>query len=393
MIERTLEKKLKELAKQYPVLTLTGPRQSGKTTICKLCFPHHQYVNLENLDTRQYANEDPRGFLAQFQSGVILDEVQRTPDLPSYIQGIVDEEQKPGRFILTGSQQFEVTNTINQSLAGRTAVLKLLPFSYEEIYQNKKVEIAELLYTGFYPRIHDKHLHPSEALDFYLHTYIERDLRSLLQVKDLTSFELFLRICASNIGQTLNYSSIGNEVGIDQKTVKTWLSILEASFIIFLVRPHFQNFRKRLVKSPKLFFHDVGLAAFLLGIKTAEQINLNPLKGFLFENFVIAEFLKNCFHHAQGNNLYFFRDHTGNEVDLVLDEGTELIPIEIKSGKTLHEKFLKGIRFYKKLSGKKTKKSFLIYGGSENFVYHETHTFPYFELAKLFEQLRLGITK
>ncbi|MFQ5787460.1 MAG: ATP-binding protein, partial [Thermodesulfobacteriota bacterium] len=333
MIERAVKKQVLRLTKQYPVVTITGPRQSGKTTLCQALFPDKPYVSLENPDNRRVAVKDPRQFLADFPDGVVLDEIQKAPELLSYIQGIVDEKKKEGMFIITGSQQFELMDSITQSLAGRTALVNLLPFSYEEIYSQKKrrPDINKLLFKGFYPRIFDKKLNPTEALAFYTSTYLERDVRSIIQVQDLSRFEMFLKICATQTGQILNLSHLSNECGIAVNTVKSWLSVLEASYIIFLLRPHHKNFRKRLIKSPKLYFIDVGLAAYLLDIQDETHVKNHPLRGFLFETFIVAEILKKRFNNIKTPNIYYFRDNVGNEVDVLIDMGSEVIPIEIKS--------------------------------------------------------------
>lgn len=388
MFSRIISKDLKRLSTQYPVVTMTGPRQSGKTTLCQATFPHHQYINLETLSTREFATQDPLGFLAQIKGGVILDEIQRTPNLTSYIQPIVDAENKPGRFILTGSQQFEITQTINQSLAGRTALLKLLPLSYSELYTtDSKKNISDILYAGFYPRIFDKQLNPTEALSFYLSTYVERDIRSLLHIKELSTFERFLKICATQVGQLINYTTIANDCGIDQKTVKSWLSVLEASYILFQVQPHYEHFRKRLTKSSKLFFYDVGLAAYLLGITNAEHMKTHPLKGLLFENFIVTELVKNRFNHVKDSNVYFFRDHAGNEVDVILDYGNTLLSIEIKSAETIHPDFFKGLNFYQNLAGSKNTKRFLIYAGKESYERQGINIYSYHDLDQFFSDI------
>ena len=388
IIKRKITENLIRLADQYPVITLTGPRQSGKTTLCRGTFNTYDYVSLEDLSIRAFAREDPKSFLAQFKNGVILDEIQRTPNLLSYIQGIVDEDQKNRRFILTGSQQFEVTNTINQSLAGRTALLKLLPFAYDEIYSfNSHPSMLDMLYQGFYPRIYDKKLNPTEALGFYLNTYVERDLRNLLNIKNLSLFEKFLKICATQIGRLVNYSSLANDCGVTQNTVKEWLSILEASYILFQIQPHFENFRKRLTKSSKLYFYDVGLASYLLNISNPMHIGNHPLRGELFENFIISEFLKNRYNQVKNNNLYFFRDHVGNEVDLILDYGQNLVSVEIKAGATLSGDYFKGIHYYQKLSTTKNKKKIIIYGGLDSFVRDDIHIFSCFDLESVFNYI------
>jgi predicted AAA+ superfamily ATPase len=368
MIKRSITKNLVRLAKQYPVVTVTGPRQSGKTTLCKATFPQKEYVSLENLDHRRAANKDPKQFLKDYPDGAILDEIQRAPDLLSYIQGIVDEKNKAGMFILTGSHQFELMDSVNQSLAGRTAIVRLLPFSYEEIYGIRKTkhDINQVLFTGFYPRIFDKKLNPTEALSFYMTTYIERDVRSLIQIQDLAKFELFLKVCAAQTGQLLNLSHLSNECGIAVNTAKQWLSVLEASFIVLLLRPHHKNFRKRLTKAPKLYFIDVGLAAFLLDIQDKVHLKNHPLKGYLFETFIVTELLKMRFNRIQTNNLYYFRDNIGNEVDIVLDMGSTVIPCEVKSGQTVNDDFFKGLNYYRNLNNKITN-SYLIYGGQKAY--------------------------
>lgn len=383
MIKRTIEPHLLRLAKQYPVVTLVGPRQSGKTTLCQAAFPRKPYVSLENLDNRRMALADPLRFLSQYPDGAILDEIQRAPDLLSYIQGIVDEKKKEGMFILTGSQQFELMGSMTQSLAGRTALTTLLPLSYDEIYGSvkKQPDIDEVLFTGFYPRIYDKKLNPTEALAFYTATYIERDVRVLIELKDLSRFEMFLKLCAAQTGQILNLSHLGNECGIAVNTAKSWLSVLEASYILFFLRPHHKNFRKRLIKAPKLYFVDVGLASFLLGITDKSHSKNHPLRGALFETFVIAEILKRRFNNIQTNNLYYFRDNVGHEVDVLLDKGSEVVPVEIKSGQTVADDFFKGLEYYRQLNFA-VKNSWLIYGGNKFYQENGHQVCPYYQLAK-----------
>lgn len=383
MIERTVEQHILKLATQYPVVTMTGPRQSGKTTLCQAAFPHKQYISLENLDIRRMAVNDPRQFLSNLPDGAILDEIQRAPDLLSYIQGIVDEKKKEGMFILTGSQQFELMDLITQSLAGRTALVKLLPLSYEEAYRGKKKpDLNTVLLTGFYPRIFDKKLNPTQALDFYTTTYIERDVRSLIQVQDLSRFEMFLKVCAAQTGQILNLSHLSNECGIAVNTVKSWLSVLEASYIIFLLRPHHKNFKKRLIKSPKLYFVDVGLAAFLLGIQDASHLKNHPLRGALFETFVVTEILKQRYNHIRTNNLYYFRDNVGHEVDVLLDFGSEVIAMEIKSGQTVNAEFFKALDFYGKINPA-VKAQYLIYSGDKYYKENANQVFPFEKIGDL----------
>ncbi|MCD6585781.1 MAG: ATP-binding protein [Desulfobacteraceae bacterium] len=368
MIHRAISTKTLQLADQYPVVTITGPRQSGKTTLCKMLFNEKAYVSLEDLDERQFAQNDPRGFLNRFPEGAVIDEIQRVPDLLSYIQTIVDENRKTGFFILTGSQQFDLLQNISQSLAGRTALVRLLPFTLAEAYgpSINDVSMDQMLYTGFYPRIFDKKLNPTDAMLFYINTYVERDLRALINIKDLSKFEIFLKLCAGRTGQILNLSSLGNDCGVNHSTIKSWISVLEASYIIKLLRPFYKNFNKRLIKSPKIYFLDTGLAAFLLDIGNANQIKTHPVKGHLFENFVVAEMLKYRFNMGQTDNLYFFRDNTGNEVDLICDYGQTIDAIEIKSGQTAAADFFKGLRFFSKLSND-VRRSIVLYGGSDSY--------------------------
>lgn len=366
MIPRTLSSILDKLAAQYPAVTVTGPRQSGKTTLCRTCFPDKPYLNLESPDVREYANTDPRGFLGGYPDGAILDEIQRAPDLLSYLQPIIDEENRPGRFILTGSQQFEVMNRISQSLAGRTAILKLLPFSIEELSARGSPHSADaLMLSGFYPRIHAAGLNPTQALGDYFETYVDRDLRQLVAVKDLAQFEKFVRLCAGRIGQLLNLQSLGNDVGVSHTTAKNWLTLLEASYVVFLLPPWHANISKRQIKSPKLYFHDVGLAAYLLGIESETHIDRHPLRGNLFENMIVADALKYRYHRGMRSNLHFWRDARGNEVDLVIDNGPDVQLVEIKAGATISSDWFKPLDMLAASLPDTNVKRALVYGGAE----------------------------
>ena len=367
MIQRTIEPILRQLAESYPVVTLTGPRQSGKTTLCKKVFPEYGYVNLEAPDVRSFATDDPRGFLAAYPNGAILDEIQRVPTLLSYIQTIVDERKIPGQYILTGSQQFEVMNTISQSLAGRTALLKLLPLSMSELCSNSTpANIDSTILKGFYPRIHDQKLNPTQVMGDYFETYVERDLRQLMAVKDLSQFERFVRVCAGRVGQLLNLQSLGNDVGISHACARSWLTLLEASYIVHILHPWHTNISKRLIKSPKLYFYDVGLASYLLGLENENQVNRDPLRGNLFENMVVMEALKYRYNQGKRSNLFFFRDSNGNEVDLISEQGRSLAAIEIKAGATINPDYFKGLRQFKKVIGDShAVVAGLIYGGDE----------------------------
>ena len=350
MIHRNITPLLQRLAGQYPVVTLTGPRQSGKTTLAKSLFPEKPYVTLENPDTRRFAIEDPRGFLTTYKQGAILDEIQRTPELPSYIQGMVDADTQPGRFILTGSQQFELMTQVTQSLAGRTAVLRLLPFTLAEVQRLKGtargLDLAQTVLSGFYPRIHDQKLNPSQALADYFATYVERDLRQLSAVHDLQRFERFVRLCAGRTGQLLNLDSLGNDAGVSHATARSWIDLLQTSYIVHLLPPWFTNTGKRLIKSPKLYFYDVGLACWLLGLRTPDHVTRDPLWGGLFENFVIMEALKDRLNAGESAEMYFYRDSDGNEVDLLLPTGGKLHAIEIKAGATVNPDYFKGLKTF-----------------------------------------------
>jgi uncharacterized protein len=384
MIKRRLAGKLQEWAAQYPVVTVTGPRQSGKTTLCKAVFPDKPYLSLEDLDNRDFARTDPRGFLAEIPEGAVLDEIQYAPDLVSYIQTVVDEVQQPGMFILTGSRQFEMMESVSQSLAGRTAVARLLPFSYGELYPKPDdLTIDEMLYAGFYPRIHDKKLNPTEALSFYLSTYIERDVRQILSVMNLDRFSSFIRLCAGRTGQLLNMQSIGGECGVTHNTVKSWLSVLQASGIIKLLHPWHANIGKRLVKTPKLYFIDTGLACLLLGIHRPAHLFGHPLRGALFETFVVSEALKQHAHAGLPDRLCFFRDNHGNEVDLLGESGSELVAWEIKSAMTLSSDFFKGLKMLE-ASGVGLKSQGLVYGGDRKMTRQGVGIIPWSQLDGCF---------
>lgn len=384
MIQREAAAKAVQLVGQYPVLTITGPRQSGKTTLCRMAFSDKDYSSLEEVDERLLAQEDPRGFLSRFPDGAVIDEIQRAPDLLSYIQTIVDRENREGMFILTGSQQFELLENISQSLAGRTALLRLMPFTLAEAYGDdpSAVSMEQMLYTGFYPRIFDKGLNPTEAMQFYVNTYVERDVRTLINVRDLRQFEIFLKLCAGRTGQIVNLSSLGNDCGINHETVKRWLSVLEASYIVHLLRPYYKNFNKRLIKSPKLYFWDTGLAAFLLEIQNETQMATHPLKGMLFESFAVSELLKQRFNAGRTDNLYYFRDNVGNEVDIIRDFGVEIEAVEIKSGQTASRDHFKGLAYLSRLT-ESVRKSTLVYGGEKRFVRHEVGVVPWRKVGEL----------
>jgi len=367
MIKRELGAELKVDAKQYPVVTVTGPRQSGKTTLVRKYFPKHQYQNLEEPDTREIAQTDPRGFLSANDKGLILDEIQRVPELLSYIQGIVDKTKKCGQFILTGSRNFELMETVTQSLAGRTALLCLLPLSINELKAaNIQHSLDQHLLKGFYPRVHAENLDPTKAYRNYYQTYIERDLKALIHLRDINHFQKFVRLCAGRVGQIFNASALASEVGVSVPTINSWLSILQESYVVFLLQPYYANIRKRLTKSPKLYFYDVGLAAYLLAIENETQMSRDPLRGALFENMVVMELVKYRFNGGQDHNLYFFRDERHHEIDVVIKSGSTLIGVEIKSSATFHADFLKGLKYFEKLFKSKVGRSVVIHAGDEH---------------------------
>ena len=352
MISREASDILIEMSKSFRAVALTGPRQSGKTTLVKNGFPGKPYVSLENPIERNLALTDPVRFLGRFPSGAILDEVQRAPELFSYLQQILDETNERGLFILTGSNNFLLLESITQSLAGRVGYLDLLPFSYGESITAAlpPVSLNEFIFFGGYPSlIYDKVL-PEVWFPSYVRTYVERDVRQIKNITDLNLFQRFLNLCAGRIGQQINLSNLGNDVGVDYKTIQSWLGILQASYIIHLLPPYYKNFNKRIVKSQKLYFYDTGLASFLLGLTSSGQLESSVHRGPLFENFIVSELLKSRFNKAQRSNLFYFRDSTGNEIDVLLDHGATQTVIEIKSGETLNDSFFKNLAYFEKLT-------------------------------------------
>lgn len=394
MIARHLAESLQRAASRYPALVVTGPRQSGKTTLCRELFGHHAYANLEKPDVRQFALEDTNGFLAQFEGPVILDEAQRAPELFSYILPLIDAEKSPGRFVLTGSQNFLLLERVSQTLAGRCAIFKLLPFSLRELAGNPvddvlsfgsdKVErpgqlkLAKHLFTGGFPPIHDRGYAPSDWLAQYTQTYLERDVRTVLNVGDLETFERFLRLCAGRAGQLLNYSSLAADCGVSVMTAKRWLSVLKASFTVMLLPQHHQNFNKRLVKSPKLYFYDTGLLCYLLGIRSPEELATHSARGAIFEDFVVSELSKNCFNAGLEPPLFFWRDTAGHEVDLLIERPAGLFPVEVKSGATIALDMFDGLKWWQSLAG--VEEGALIYGGDESYVRNGVKVRPWFYL-------------
>jgi predicted AAA+ superfamily ATPase len=364
LIDREIENALLSLAKQYPIVTITGPRQSGKTTLVQKLFPNKPYINLENPDLREVALQDPRAFLATIPKGAILDEIQRLPLLLSYLPEIADSRKEHGLFILTGSNQFSLLNDLTQSLAGRTVLLKLLPFSILETAELARDFTADdYLLHGFYPGIYSESLDPTIAYRSYYETYIERDLRQLIHIKDLSLFQRFVRLCAGRVGQLFNASALATEVGVSAVTIASWLSIMQASYIVYLLPPFYQNINKRLVKSAKIYFYDVGLAAYLLGIENKKQLTRDPLRGGLFENMVFMELVKKRANKGYDPNLYFYRDNHGNEVDLLFRSGSSLLPVEIKSAQTFHTDFFRGLYHLKKILPDQIETGYVVYDG------------------------------
>ncbi|MFH0841655.1 MAG: ATP-binding protein [Bacteroidota bacterium] len=363
MIKREVETELKKLARQFKAVAVVGPRQSGKTTLTRYVFNHLPYVNLENPDSRRFAVNDPRGFLSQYNSGAVIDEAQRVPDLFSFLQQVLDEKDIKGRFILTGSNNFLLQETISQSLAGRIAYIYLLPFTFTELSVSRSSPVSTQILTGSYPPVYDQNIDYHRWYPNYITTYIERDVRQLKNIADLNVFERFLRLCAGRAGHILNMSNLALETGVDSKTIGAWLSVLESSFITFRVYPYYRNFNKRIVKMPKLYFYDTGILCSLLGITKGDQLNLHPLYGSIFENLIVSELRKHSLNRAKNDNIFFWRDNTGHEVDILVETPDALKPVEIKSGKTITNEFFKGISYWRKLSG--TGSGIVVYGGDQ----------------------------
>ncbi|MFA7060302.1 MAG: ATP-binding protein [Pedobacter sp.] len=386
MIARDAEDTIRTLLRGFPVITITGPRQSGKTTLAKSIFADKPYASLEDPDLRLLAHDDPRSFLERFPAGAVLDEVQRCPEIFSYLQTRVDADGRMGLYILTGSQQFGLLSGITQSLAGRTAFLELLPFSFQELARagGLPAQADILLHNGCYPPIHDRNLTPRAWFSAYVTAYIERDVRQMLKIQELDTFQRFVRLCAGRTAQLLNLSSLATECGITHNTAKAWISVLEASYIIFLLRPHHANFNKRLVKTPKLYFYDAGLVSWLLGIQTPEQIETHPLRGNIFETCVVAELIKSRLNQGEQPNLFFWRDNNGNEVDVIAEVGTKLMPVEIKSGKTVKPEAFNGLKKWQALAQDLSMEPVLIYGGSDSYRQGEVRVVGWQDTGNVF---------
>jgi uncharacterized protein len=367
MINREIASIIIQLRRQFPVITLTGPRQSGKTTLLKSIYTDLPYVSLEDIDIRKNAINDPRGFLSNFPHGAVLDEAQRVPEIFSYIQGIVDSN-KDIHFVLSGSQNFLLLQNITQSLAGRAAILKLLPFSISELHDAKIVfeNYEKIIFKGLYPGIYDRDIEPNYFYPSYISTYIERDVRQIKNIENLNSFSNFLHLCAGRTGQIINLNSLAVDAGISPNTAKSWLSILEASFIIYYLQPYYKNFNKRITKSPKLYFYDTGLACSLLGIDSVEQVKTYHSKGALFENMIITELVKNRLHRGENPRFFYWQNKTKQEIDLIIDKNDIPVPYEIKSGMTMNDSFFSNLNYWKKIVGEKSENLNIIYGGETN---------------------------
>ncbi len=385
MIPRKAHAALLRLALGFPVIAITGPRQSGKSTLAKASFPEKPYLSLEDPDILAIAETDPRRLLSGYPDGAILDEVQRAPHLFSYLQTYVDQALRPGMFVLTSSQQFGLLSGISQSLAGRVALVQLLPLSVQELTDAAILpdNLDVVLFQGSYPPLYDRTLSPVDWFAGYVATYVERDVRQLINVRELSTFQRFLKMCAARTGQLLNLSSLASDCGITHNTVAAWISVLEASYIIHLLRPHFGNFNKRLVKAPKLYFCDVGLAAWLLGIRKVEDVAFHAQRGNLFETLIVSEFLKRCWNDGMPSNLFFWRDSKGLEVDLLLEQGEILTPVEIKSAATLATDFLDNLKKWSLLAGNPELNSWLIYGGDRPMISGVTQITPWRQAEKV----------
>ncbi|MDP2854121.1 MAG: ATP-binding protein [Smithellaceae bacterium] len=392
MIIRDISEELRRSSAEYPVVTILGPRQSGKTTLAIMTFPDKPYFSMEDPDIRMAAETDPKSFLGGVEGGAILDEIQRLPVLLSYIQGMVDKDKRRRRFILTGSHQPRLHEAISQSLAGRTAMLTLWPFSSHELkhYPSAQKEVFGAIVRGCFPRLHEENIESRRFFNSYLQTYVERDVRALIQLRDLSPFQKFLTLLAGRVGQIVNLASLSNDAGVSATTVRDWISVLKASYIVFDLPPFFENIQKRVIKSPKIYFTDAGLAAFLLGISTEEQAARDPLRGNLYENFIIADIMKSALNKGIRPEMFFFRDSHGNEVDLLIREKGALTPVEIKSSATFSTDFIKGIERFQALGVKGIAPGFVFYNGDQQFNVRGTRIFNPWLMDDIWQSLTSG---
>lgn len=382
MLHRSLTDTLLRLAQSFPIVAITGPRQSGKTTLARAVFADKPYVTLENPAELLFAKEDPRGFLARFPDGAIFDEAQRWPDLFSWLQGMVDEDRRGGRFILTGSQQFGLQAGISQSLAGRVGMTQLLPLSLAEWPETAAPDLDDVLLTGGYPALVAQGAPPQDWFPSYVATYVERDVRQVMKVQDLDTFQRFLKLCAARTGQLLNLAALAGETGISEGSARAWLSVLESSYLVTRLPPYHRNFGKRLVKTPKLYFLDVGLACWLLGIHTTQTLGLHPLRGALFETWVVGEFVKHRFNKGLAADLYFWRDSNGLESDLLFESDGRLQPVEIKSGQTITADYIKAGQKAGRIAGEEAMTPWLIHGGNDAYERSGVRVIPWRGLGR-----------
>lgn len=385
MIKRDLLKELSISSREYPVVCITGPRQSGKTTLAQTAFPDLPYTSFENPLTRDHFFDDPLGFMHQYRNGAIFDEVQHVPPLFSHLQVHVDKNPTPGRFILTGSQHFGLTEQISQSLAGRTAMLELLPFCIDELVSGNMLssDLNEALWVGAYPPIHDRKIRPDRWLSNYLTTYIQRDVRQIAQVRNLDTFTRFMRLCAGSIGQLFNSNRLGTECGVDHKTIRRWLTVLQASYVVQLLPPYYRNFKKRIIKTPKLYFYDTGLACHLLGIRNPQQLEQHPLRGALFENLIFSELAKRQLNNGQRLSFFFWRTHSGQEVDFIVEKGLDVQAIEVKSGMTVRSAMISSLKNTMALWEENHIHGWVVYGGNERSRLHNNTILPWKEIGSL----------
>jgi len=392
MIKRDILNELLSLAKQFPAVAVMGPRQSGKSTLVKAAFPEYAYVSLEEIDKRVLAKEDPRGFLGSFsqRKGVIIDEVQEVPELFSYMQGIIDQNHRPGFFILTGSQHFLMHEKITQTLAGRIALLTLLPLTVNELKQSNLLldNMESQLIKGFYPRLYSQDIDVQKWCSSYISTYVEKDVRQVLKITDILTFQKFIKLCAARVGSLLNYAELARDCEISPHTAKEWIAVLETSFVIKLVAPYYNNFNKRVTKSPKLYFYDSALICLLLGIRSADELYMHPIKGAVFESFVMSEIFKYSFNLGEQPQIYFWRDTQGHEIDCVIEKTMgNVIPIEIKAGKTIGSDFFKGLIDWQKISKQDDVKSYVVYGGNEQIVYKHGSVFNWASIELMLKEI------
>lgn len=389
-IKRQAEKIVLKLAAQYPAVVLTGPRQSGKTTLVKNLFNQYPYSTLEDLNEREFARTDPRGFLAKFDKGGVIDEVQKLPELLSYLQSILDNKAHKKPIILTGSAQLSLLSKVTQTLSGRTAIIDLLPLSFTEIKNqpDKTKNIESLLFRGMYPRLYKENIEPIDWYQDYVRTYTERDVRDILNVHDLGTFQKFLKMCAARAGQILNLTGLSNDCGISHSAAASWLNILEATYIAFRIQPHIENFSKRLIRSPKLYFYDTGLLCHLLNIQTADELKISSYRGSIMENWVATEIIKSQANIHRPADLFFWRDNKGIEIDFIIDRGIRLYPLEVKSGQTIINEYFKNISYWQKIAGNKSGKGYIVYAGNEDQIRTNFKVYSWTSIESLIKETK-----